>query len=487
MTIQKTKVVLYDPKIFFRALIADILEREGYEVITCETLKTFINGINEFSPPLVLIDVFELGDRDVEFLTALKKSYPNLSIISLVDADKKELIVRYVKAGVFDYVSKPIIKEELLLAVKKAEEFYYYKSEENSRLGKLKRFVYGSEKIIHLVKKSNVPFPFAYPGDNLIQSILDATALVLDAEKVSISWISADKKSYQVVASAGHNLDVSAFKPRLIGEGIVGYVAHNKETIYVKNIFTDSRFKASSFKEQYKSGSFLCGPIVISGDVLAVLSVSDRKDGKAFSEEDFFLFKTFLMQTTYAIETSLMIKVLETNQTKFKVYKDIVAHISNLVETTEIIKSILKTIAYYFQSEGVALYILDENKEFFVNEGSVGGFFKEKVTFFPVLKMFLDREITDKDKDALKAVKIFIKEEKVKNFYTSMIKLKNYPLGFIVIVNYTKELPDETTLEDIASLVSIAFKNNWLYKKLCDVTNELVETHKELEKLLKKG
>lgn len=485
MTYEKTKIVLYDSKVFFRTLILDILEEQGFDVVVAESLKTLGSLLYELSPDMLLLDVSELKDRDTEFLLAIRKSFPTLPIISLVDIEKKELVVRYVRAGVFDCVSKPIIKEELIAAINKAKEFTHYKLEETKRIGRLKHFVHGSEKMLRLLKNKKLDIPISFPEDKLVQSILDTIAKVLEAEKVSVSWLSSDKKIYQVVASAGHSMDVKNFIPRAVGEGIVGYVAHNKEPINVTNIHDDPRFKTSSFKQQYKSNSFMCGPIIISDDVVAVLSVSDKKDGKAFTEEEFLLFKTFLTQTTYAIEGSLLIKLLEKNNTQLKIYKEIAEHITNLVETGDILKSILKTIANHFKALGVFVFILNENKEFFECECHYGLNVRDKVAYVSSLDTLLLRHHTEDDKNVIKFFEVFLKDEKFTKFYTVPIRLKNFPLGFLALVDYTVSYVDENIMEDVSALVSVAFKNNWLYKNLCIIADELVKTNRELDLTIK--
>lgn len=483
----QAKVVIYEPKTFFRALIADLLEREGHEVLVSENIKSLAASIYEFNPEVILVELSELKERDNEFLMALKKSFPTLPVICLVDAEKKELVVRYLRAGVFDCVSKPIIKEELLISVKKAMEFSYYQKEESQRLNKLKRLAHGSEKLLSLFQKNSIKIPLNHPGDKLIQSILDSISLVLEAEKVSLSWLDRNKNTYQVIASAGHKLDRSEFKPRVIGEGIVGYVAYHKDAVYVEDMTKDKRFKTSSFKEQYKSNSFMCGPIMFADEVAAVLSVSDKKDGKSFSEEDFLLFKTFLMQINYALEGSLMIKTLEAHNEKLRIYKEIAEHIVNLVEGGDIINNILQTIAAHFNAKGTALFIIDENKEFFINEGSTGLKFREKVTFTEAQELFLSQNLTDKNKIALKLAKLFLKDVEIEKFISAPIKLKNFPLGFLFLVNYAVDEGDSSLVEDITELVSVAFKNNWLYKNLCVVADELVKANRELEVLSKKS
>ncbi len=481
-------ILVYDREIFYSTYIEDILLGERYRVVKACSISEIPELIKNSFPYVFLCDISELNDGDLDFLGMIKKNFPTLPVISIVSSDKKELVVRYIRAGVFDCIEKPIIKEELILSVRKAIEFSIYKQEEIERASKIKKIAKGTETLIQASRKQIPDIPLKYPGSMLIQSILDSIVIAFDAEKVSLSWLDREKKKYYVVACAGYCMDIKLFKPRSIGEGIIGYVADKKEAIYVSDISIDGRFKTSPFKNQYKSSSFMCGPVIFNNEVVAVVSISDRKIPKPYSEEDFILFKSFIAQIAFAIESAHMISFLEASFRRLNIYKEISSYIVDMVDTGDILNKILISVTRYLNSQGSALYVMDENKENFILEAKSFLEFREKFVYHELLeKLIISPQDHKSSRPLFNAVSKFVDGVTIRDFISFPIYMKNFPLGFLIFINISnREGVDFETMQDICKLISVALKNNWLYKNLCVTADELVRVNKELEGTNKK-
>ncbi|RMD59940.1 MAG: sigma-54-dependent Fis family transcriptional regulator, partial [Nitrospirae bacterium] len=116
-------ILVVDDEPLQREILRDILTDEGYEVYTASNGKAALKIIKEFSPDIVLTDL-KMPDMDgIELMESIPKDteHPILVIImtahgtisSAVDAMKK---------GAFDYLTKPLDRDELLLVVKRAME-----------------------------------------------------------------------------------------------------------------------------------------------------------------------------------------------------------------------------------------------------------------------------------------------------------------------------------------------------------------------------
>lgn len=482
------KILVYHPKLFYRNFISDILFKEGINVETVESIKLLLKKINELNPNGLIIDVDELGEKDLAFLEYLKKSFPNIPIIVLIDSSKRDYAVRYLRIGAIDCLEKPLRREDLLNAVRKIIVLEKHKKEKNiNSIERLISLIESSEKISKLARKK-VPLQLKSPQKDLVQSVLETISLLFNAEKVSISWLDMDKRKYYVIACAGICIDVSLMKPKAIGEGIIGYVADKKEAILVEDINKDPRFIASPYRKQYKSDSFMCGPIFLNGEVTAVVSVSDRKDGLNFTEEDFVIFKSFLTQLSLIFQTNHLIDEFEKNAKRFEMYYDLSDHIINLVETSEIIKNLLLSLCKHFTAKGCALYLIDENREYIVKEYSVGINVKDRAEFYEHLGDFFSHiQSSLLDKDVNKLIQTLFVDEKFVNALTIPVKLKNFPLGFILVLDFKLEYVDEKMLEDVSRLFSVAIKNDWLYKNLTKTVDELVETNRKLKIIMEKN
>ncbi|MCX7990529.1 MAG: GAF domain-containing protein [Proteobacteria bacterium] len=481
------KILVYHPKVFYRNFIYETLNKEGISVETVESIKLLLKNIDDIKPQAVIVDVDELGTKDLAFVEYLRKNFPNTAIIVLLSSDRREYAVRYLRMGAIDCLEKPLKKEELIASASKAIKIEKHKKEKSvASIDRLISLAESSEKISKLAHKK-FAFKLRSPQRDLVQSVLDTISLLFNAEKVSISWLDMDKRKYYVVACAGICVDVTLMKPKAMGEGIIGYVADKKEAVLVKDINKDDRFPVSPYKKQYKGNSFLCGPIFIDDEVVAVVSVSDRKDGSVFTEEDLIIFKSFLTQLSFVFKTNQLIEELEKNSKRFEIYYDLSDYIINLVETSEILKNLLFSVSKHFTAKGSAIYLIDENREFIVKESSVGSKFRDKVDFYDHLGDFLSKiQSSLVNKDVTKLMEALFVEEKINDAITVPITLKNFPLGFLVITDFKLENIDDKMLKDISRLFSVAIKNDWLYKNLTKTVDELVETNKALSLLMEK-
>lgn len=99
-----------------RLLVQAILE-DDYEILEFETGAEAIDGIRRERPDLVLLDISLPGMDGTAVLEALRaepelRQLPVVALTAHAMAGARE---RYLAAGFDDYISKPIVDEEVLL------------------------------------------------------------------------------------------------------------------------------------------------------------------------------------------------------------------------------------------------------------------------------------------------------------------------------------------------------------------------------------
>ena len=122
--------------------IADYLRGIGYRTETAETCQEGIDRMGEFPFEVVVCDV-NLPDRDgFQLLEWASKNQPETAVILLTGYGTIESAVEAIRIGAFDYLTKPVIDEELNLAIQKAigqrrivEENRNLKAQLNERFG----------------------------------------------------------------------------------------------------------------------------------------------------------------------------------------------------------------------------------------------------------------------------------------------------------------------------------------------------------------
>jgi diguanylate cyclase (GGDEF)-like protein len=87
------------------------------------------------------------------------------------------------------------------------------------------------------------------------------------------------------------------------GEGIAGWVAKRGTPLVVSDVGKDRRFsKRIDEQSGFSTSSVMCAPIISKGKTLGVLEVINKKDGKAFTEEDLGLLMKLVDQAALAVE-----------------------------------------------------------------------------------------------------------------------------------------------------------------------------------------
>jgi len=157
---KKNILVIDDDKIILDSL-CEFLSLEGFQASGAETVKSALAKLEEESYCLVLTDV-NLPDGDgLELLGIIKKNYPQTVVIVITGYGTIDSAVKAIKCGAYDYLTKPIIDDELRLAVERAitqqsliseNESLRFQLERKRRLENIISHNYKMAKIFDLVE-----------------------------------------------------------------------------------------------------------------------------------------------------------------------------------------------------------------------------------------------------------------------------------------------------------------------------------------------
>ena len=172
MTREKNILIVEDDKIILDSL-CEFLSLEGFQTSGAENFKGAVGNLQKQSYSLVIADV-NLPDGDgFELLDVVKKNYPQTVVIVITGYGTIESAVRAIKQGAYDYLTKPIIDDELRLAVEKAVRQQTLISE-NERLRLQLEQKYSLENIMsHNYKMAKI--------FELIEAVADTNTTILMA------------------------------------------------------------------------------------------------------------------------------------------------------------------------------------------------------------------------------------------------------------------------------------------------------------------
>jgi len=115
-----SKILIIDDDLDMCRLLERFLTRNNFDVKFVHTGKRGIEEMERNTPDVILCD-YRLEDTDgKDLLIQIKEYLPNLPVIIITGYSEIKVAVEVIKHGAFDYITKPLFPEEILVTIKKA-------------------------------------------------------------------------------------------------------------------------------------------------------------------------------------------------------------------------------------------------------------------------------------------------------------------------------------------------------------------------------
>src|SRR4051812_28692585 len=139
-------LVLDEDRIILQSL-GQFLRREGYEVRTTDNPEDALGILESAQIELLLADINMPGVKPADFLRDIRKRFPHVVIVVITGYGSIEGAVEATKIGAFEYLTKPIVDDEIRVVVEKAVRQQYLLFE-NQTLRQQLDLRFGIENIV---------------------------------------------------------------------------------------------------------------------------------------------------------------------------------------------------------------------------------------------------------------------------------------------------------------------------------------------------
>lgn len=119
-TPHKPRLLILDEDRILQQSLGAFLRREGYDVAATDDVDDALARLETGQVDLLLADVNMPGIKPGAFLRDLRRSFPQVVTIVVTGYGSIEGAVDAIKAGAFDYLTKPIVDDEIRVVVEKA-------------------------------------------------------------------------------------------------------------------------------------------------------------------------------------------------------------------------------------------------------------------------------------------------------------------------------------------------------------------------------
>jgi DNA-binding NtrC family response regulator len=115
-------ILVVDDDESLRRVLQLQLEEAGYVVLTAADGPTALAKMEDASPAVVITDLKMPGMSGLDLLTKLRAGFPEATVIIVTAFGTVSTAVEAMKLGAYDYITKPVDYEQLLLVVRRAME-----------------------------------------------------------------------------------------------------------------------------------------------------------------------------------------------------------------------------------------------------------------------------------------------------------------------------------------------------------------------------
>src|SRR5690554_452958 len=136
-------IMLVEDDITFSTIIESFLKKNGYSVDPYFSINGALKALEKSEYDLFLMD-YRLGDGNcLEVMDVLHEKGLNPPVIVMTGFDDVRTAVKAMRKGVYDYITKPVNPEELLMIVKESLKAKEIDTSENLR-----------KKVSHIIDES---------------------------------------------------------------------------------------------------------------------------------------------------------------------------------------------------------------------------------------------------------------------------------------------------------------------------------------------
>jgi two-component system, NtrC family, response regulator AtoC len=244
----ETRILVVDDEYLIRWTLQKNLEKAGYAVLLAETGEDALQKIGEEAPELVLLDINLPGMDGFEVLEKafqVDQSFIPIMITAFEDVDR---VVRAIKLGAFDYITKPFDFNKVQLSIDKALETHRLKRE-----------------VSHLrqERKGQAGFSSIIAASPEMQKVLEMTGKVAGTDVATVLIQGESGTGKEMIAQAVHDLSKRGNMPfvALNCAGVAEHLLENELCGHEKGAYTDANVLKKGLLEVADGGALFLDEI----------------------------------------------------------------------------------------------------------------------------------------------------------------------------------------------------------------------------------
>jgi|GEM_PF-4801437 len=320
------KILVVDDEKGIRDTFFHFLSKADHEVILAEDSDEAMKVIHEHEIHIVVSDIILPRVSGVELLSMIRGISKNIQVILITGEPTVDTAAQAIRAGAFDYLIKPVSREQIRKAVAAADRVRRLEEENRNYRDLLedlvkertRQIMQYSDRLHHIAENTR-NFALSMNIYDLSPKILELFATNMGAFGGSLYLLEGDCLKLMTCLDPGHQAMTIKLPPE--PDSVIGRLFAAKKAFNVRHIMDMPDIEPSGW-DGYKDGSFIIFPFLNkNSDVMGLVSLHN-KISPPFTEQDIELGRIIASHSFEALKTVELTRSLKESEIKYRQLSD---------------------------------------------------------------------------------------------------------------------------------------------------------------------
>ncbi|MFC1593149.1 diguanylate cyclase, partial [Candidatus Omnitrophota bacterium] len=299
---EKLNILVVDDDRLISENLRLILSEEGYAVAVANKGVDSVEKVKKQFFNVILLDLVLPDIGGIELLRMFSQKTPESCFIISTGYASLGSAIEALKAGAYDYITKPFDVDQVKLVIKRGIERQGLALENRELIDRLQK----RRRKLEIILKAYNDISGIYNLDYLSDLVTGTAIQLVEAEKSSLMVLDDASGELVVRGNKGIKQKESPWKIKM-GDLIAGWVAQEGEELLVEDIDRDLRLKLYAKNRKYKTKSFISLPLKTDSRIIGVMNVADKLAGMGiFTQEDLEYLRILAHQTVAQVANIML-------------------------------------------------------------------------------------------------------------------------------------------------------------------------------------
>ena len=315
---ERTRVLVVDDEKTVQYVLTTLFQQQGYETESAGSAEEALSKLDAGPVSVAFLDIVLPGMNGLNLLDRIKERDPDAAIILMTSQSSAKTAVDALRKGAYDYIDKPFELDHVIAVAERAASERRLRLE-NRRLqeeqSRQNKFLQEAVKRLGSLNSAGTGLAAITSIEKLLDFIVELVSKELDAERVSLMLVNEQGTELSIAASRGLEQNIVRQTRVPLGSGVAGRVAKEGKQLYSNGDPADPAVEAGGHPGAH--GPFASIPISVSvpirtpTNVLGVLNVTGRREGRPFDEDDSSYLSALAGQLAVALERARQAESLQ--------------------------------------------------------------------------------------------------------------------------------------------------------------------------------